>query len=36
MGSELKFSTTNHPQTDEQTKRINVCVGGLFEALCDC
>ena len=23
MGSELKFSTTNHPQTDEQTKRIN-------------
>ena len=24
MGSELKFSTTNHPQTDEQTKRINV------------
>ena len=24
MGSELKFSTTNHPETDGQTKRINV------------
>jgi len=34
MGSELKFSTANHPQTNGQTERINA-VRELFEALCD-
>lgn len=30
LGTELKFSTTNHPETDGQTERVNSIVNGLL------
>lgn len=32
MGTDLKFSTVNHPQTDGKDLSI---IGEIFEALCD-
>lgn len=35
MGTELRFSTTNHPETDGQTERVNQELRRMLRSFCD-